>query len=383
MKDLSIYFQSIESGSYSEGDLGAFIQSNNNSFPEIESKGVALFYVPEHRGLGLQNGKVEALNFRKFLYDLKTHNCNVPIYDLGDLHPGQTVEDTYFAVANVVEELVKNDVLPIIIGGGQDLTFAQYKAYERLEQTINITAIDPKFDLGSPDGDLTTDDYLSQIISHKPCYLFNYSNIGYQTYLIKEEQRSLFQKMYFDLHRLGEVNADMTVSEPILRNTDLLSFDMTSIRNSDFQKNYHRLPNGFYGEQACQLARYAGISDKLTSVGFYNYLPQNDADGAAAHLLAQIIWFFIDGVNHRKGDFPIGTKKSYTKYIVTASDFQDAISFYKSDKSGRWWMEVPYPSNKSTKYNRHHLVPCNYSDYEKAMTDELPDLWWQTYQKLT
>ena len=75
--------------------------------------------------------------------------------------------------------------------------------------------------------------------------------------------------------------------------------------------------------------------------------------------------------------------KSYKKYIVATPDFEEAISFYKSDKSGRWWMEVPYPSNQSSRYSRHHLVPCNYSDYEKAMSDELPDLWWQTYQKLT
>ena len=197
MKDLSIYFQSIDSGDFSEGELGHFMQSNETSFPDIEPNGIALFYVPEHRGLGLENKKVEKLNLRSFLKKLKTHNCKVPIYDLGDLHPGQTIEDTYFAVTNVVEELMKFNVLPIVIGGGQDLTFAQYKAYERLEQTINITAIDPKFDLGTPDGDLTTDDFLSQIITHKPCYLFNYSNLGYQTYLIEEKYRLPSLQQYF------------------------------------------------------------------------------------------------------------------------------------------------------------------------------------------
>ena len=382
MKDISIYFTSIESPAVNSGDIGEVVETYSNDFPDIKNGGIAMFYVPEHRGLGLENKTEIESNFRKFFYALKKHTNDKPLYDLGNLLPGESIQDTYFALANVVEELVKNNVLPVIVGGGQDLTYAQYTAYERLEQTINITAIDPKFDLGTPDGKLTTDDFLSQIIAHKPCYLFNYSNIGYQTYLIDAEQRDLFQKMYFDLHRLGEVNQDITITEPILRNTDILSFDMTSIRESDFQKNYHQLPNGLYGEQACQMARYAGISDKLTSVGFYNYLPQNDSSGPAAHLLAQMIWFFIEGVNLRKGDFPVGNKKSYTKYRVASTDFKDEITFYKSDKSGRWWMEVPYPSNSKSKYNRHHLVPCNYSDYEKAMQDELPDLWWQTYQKL-
>lgn len=381
MKDISIYFQPLEKFDTVPGSMGEFVDYNFGSFPDIEAKGVAIFHVPEYRGLELSNTS-ERIQFRRFFADLKCHHKEVPVYDLGDILPGATRKDTFYAVANVVEELMKANVVPVIIGGGQDVTYAQYLAYERMEQVINITAVDPKFDLGVPEDDLTTDDYLSSIIAHKPCYLFNYSNIGYQTYLIDAQQRDLFQQMYFDLHRLGEVNQDITITEPILRNTDLLSFDLTSIRESDFPKNYHQLPNGLYGEQACQISRYAGISDKLTSVGFYNYLPQNDGSGVSANLLAQLVWFFIEGVNLRKGDFPIGTKKTYLKYIVTNDEIDQDINFYKSDKSGRWWMEVPYPGTENARYTRHHMVPCNYSDYEMAMNGDLPDLWWQTYQKL-
>jgi hypothetical protein len=33
-------------------------------------------------------------------------------------------------------------------------------------------------------------------------------------------------------------------------------------------------------------------------------------------------------------------------------------------------------------YERHHMVPCDSRDYELAMQNEMPDLWWKTYQKL-
>jgi formiminoglutamase len=31
---------------------------------------------------------------------------------------------------------------------------------------------------------------------------------------------------------------------------------------------------------------------------------------------------------------------------------------------------------------RFHLVPCQYDDYKTAVSGDMPDLWWRTYQKL-
>ena len=157
--------------------------------------------------------------------------------------------------------------------------------------------------------------------------------------------------------------------------------DLQSIRSSDFRGKHYDSPNGFYAEQICQITKYAGISDKLTSFGIFNLYPEGNTE-SSDHLIAQIIWYFIDGVSQRKGDFPIGSKKDYTKFLVNLEDFKEEIIFYKSDKSDRWWMEVPYPPQKESIYERHHLIPCDYQDYEKAMKNEVPNLWWKTYQKL-
>ena len=74
-------------------------------------------------------------------------------------------------------------------------------------------------------------------------------------------------------------------------------------------------------------------------------------------------------------------KSGYLKYHVSMKQAEQEIIFYKSEKSDRWWMEVPMPNDK-TRYERHHLVPCSYRDYETACRDEMPERWWQTYQKL-
>ena len=45
-------------------------------------------------------------------------------------------------------------------------------------------------------------------------------------------------------------------------------------------------------------------------------------------------------------------------------------------------MEVPNQANK-IKFERHHLIPCSYKDYESALQEEIPERWWQAFQKIS
>ena len=167
-----------------------------------------------------------------------------------------------------------------------------------------------------------------------------------------------------------------------MRNADLLSFDVSAIRYSDAPGNGNAGPNGFYGEEACQIVRYAGISDKLTSIGFYEMNPKLDRQGQTAHLVSQMIWYFIDGYYNRAHDFPFTNEEDYLKYRVTITDHKEEIVFFKSKKTDRWWMEIPLPAEQKIKYERHYLVPCSYKDYQEACNNDIPDRWWMVYQKL-
>ncbi|MFT5582411.1 MAG: formiminoglutamase [Psychromonas sp.] len=384
MKDLDIYFQPCgrETGGASNSLNSSIIRHEEGDFPDLKP-GIAIFYTPEFRrgDEALQGTSNDS--FRDHLYDLfPTYTWKMPIFDLGTIVPGEKVEDTYFAVSTVCAELVKNDIIPIVIGGSQDLTFAMYKGYEQLEQLINICSIDSRLDIGKPDEAFSSSNYVSQMLLQRPCYLFNFANVGCQAPFADKDEFELFEKLYFDVCRLGEFNMDFKKAEPHIRNTDILSIDLNSIRSSDFPSGNNKNPNGFYADQVCQIAKYSGLSDKLTSFGLFNTNPNQDSS-TANQLLAQIVWYFIDGVSQRKGDFPIGTKKDYMRFSVHLDDFsEEELVFLKSHKTERWWMEVPYPPQNGQKYLRHHMVPCDKDDYERAMKNEIPDLWWKTYQKL-
>ncbi len=382
MKDLSIYFQPLAVQGENQG-LGEYIeQHTENNFPDLKKKSVALFYVPEYRNGEVQFQGQSNDSFRNHLYQLnQSENWKMSIADLGNLLPGERIDDTYFAVRQVVSELVKNEIIPILIGGSQDLTYAMYQGFEELEQMINAMSIDYKLDIGDPEEALSSDAFVNRLLMHRPCFLFNYAALGVQAPFVKKEELLLFDKLFFDMVRLGEFSADFRVAEPHLRNSDLLSIDLNVLRSPDFPNgNVHR-PNGLYNHELCQIAKYAGISDKLSALGIFNLTPQEDQELAHASL-AQVIWYFLDGIAQRVGDFPVGLKKNYTKFTVFLDELDHDLVFFKSDKSARWWMEVPYPPLEGVKFERHHMVPCNKSDYDNALKGDIPNLWWKTYQKL-
>lgn len=350
-------------------------------FPDLSDVQIVLLGVQDGRRFGAVNMNRGADIIREKLYGLFHHGAEVKVADLGNIAQGNEPSDTDHAVKTVVKSLIDRNIAVIIIGGSQDLTYANYSAYEVLESTINVAIVDSKIDLGEFRDDLSPDNFLSKIVIHDPSYLFNLSVLGYQTYYNDPATIELLEKLYFDAHRLGVLNGDVKNTEPLFRNADLISFDLSALANQAAPGSGQ--PNGFSGEDFCQMARYAGISDKTTSFGIYNYVPVNDPTGQTALLIAQSIWCIIDGFSHRFREFPLMSKKNFIEYKVQMPDNADEISFFKSKRTDKWWVNVPYAGNATNrKVGRHHVVPCTYADYELACNGEVPDMWWRTYQKL-
>jgi len=384
MKDFSIFCTPISDNDQKEYSAGPKTLGSKMHFhvgEEIE-KGVKIAFlgVKESRGSSVFSVKDSPDSVRKQLYKLYP-GVDVSCIDIGNIEAGESQTDTLFALSEVLTELIKKDIIPVVIGGSQELTLGIYKAFEKLQLIINLTTIDRKIDFQAIN-ETTADSYLKDILLAKPNYLFSYSNLGNQSYYLDPDNMHMMHKLFFDSKRLGELQANMELAEPILRNSNIVSFDLNCIRQSEVPGTSFASPNGFFGNEACQLARYAGISDKLNVIGFFEMTPEFDMLNQTAQLVAQMIWYFLDGVGSRKNESPISNSKYYTNYKVVISNTEEELTFIKSQKSGRWWMKIPYPPSKKRKFERHHLVPCSYSDYETALKDEMPDLWINTYNRI-
>jgi formiminoglutamase len=349
--------------------------------PDLDGMQIAFIGVMEDRGSDNAGAAQSPDQVRKYLYPLYWGNWAIKACDLGNIYAGEKVNDTFVALREVCSALLKKSIIPVIIGGSQDVCYGNFRAYDQLEQTVNLVSIDAQFDLGKQDEKLNHRSFLSHIVLQKPYILYNFSNIGYQTYFVNQEEIDLMERMFFELYRLGKMRNNISESEPILRDADMVSFDISAVKQSDAPGNTFHSPNGFSGEEACAIARYSGISDKVSSFGIYECNALADKEGRTAHLVAQMIWYFLEGFSQRKGDYPFASKKEYQKFIVLINDGQYELVFYKSPLSGRWWIEVPVKDNPGLSSERHTLIPCSYSDYLEAMKNEIPERWWKAMKK--
>jgi arginase family enzyme len=345
------------------------------NFPDLETASLAIIGVLDNRGQNDSKPGIHLNYIRKEFYSLYPGNWHKNIIDLGNVAAGETLQDTYYAVKSLVAELVKGKVIPVILGGGHDLAYAIYRGYDNLEQMVNYVSIDSKFDFGKEDEIISSRSFLTRMIVEEPHNLFNYSNIGYQTYFNAQEEIDLVEKLYFDAYRLGEVCNDITIAEPVFRDADFVSIDMTAVKSSDSGNIVKFVPNGFDGKEICTLARYSGISDKVSAFGIFNH----DDTRQESVLIAQVLWYFIEGVHYRSHEYPFGSREHYIKYIVPMED--EELVFFKSDRTERWWIEIPKGTRGNNKIKNTTLLPCSYKDYLSACSNEVPERLWKAQRK--
>ena len=200
------------------------IHSETGGLPQMEGVKLAIFGVNESRNsFEKKQTPIDISAIRKQLYKLMFGNWSATIVDLGDVPQGAEVTDTYFVVKELVASLLEDKIVPIVIGATQDITYPIYRGFDHLNQMVNLVAIDSRFDFGSQDAIISSHSYMSRIITEKPNILFNFSNLGYQSYFNAQEELDLMDKLFFDRYRLGEVSADLQIAEPVLRHAHLVS----------------------------------------------------------------------------------------------------------------------------------------------------------------
>lgn len=381
--NLSAYFKPIaESLLHSNYPINALVRSIHvygEAFPDLRGMQIAFIGLTETRGVkDAESMERSTFEIREKFYALKKGDGLYKIADLGDLCCGDSREDTIAAMKTVGEYLLKHEILPVFFGGSHDLDMGQYLAYEHLDKMVSLVTIDSKIDMedeGSPGGRHSQD-----IILYQPNFLFNYSHVAYQSFLVDKDLLNVFEKLFFEHVRLGVLNANFKDVEPIIRNADLVSFDVAAIRSSDAPGAYDAQPFGLSGEQACQLCRFAGLNEKLSSFGIYGYQPYyDDSRNKTASVIATMLWYFIDGFYERRDSLSF-SGSDYMKYTVSLNDDRGFLVFYKSIKSEKWWMEIP--PNTSGKFGRSHVIPCSYDDYQIAQKGEVPERWINAQLKL-
>lgn len=372
--DLKMFFEPVGiEASRKPGFVQSSIYVNTHKMPDHDGLDIALIGLDEYRGEEISESTGSALAIRKELYSLTKGSGDYGIVDLGNLRSGPTHEDTLLRIKEVGDYLMNKGILPVYFGGSHDLDVGQFYSYEESNKLITLLSLDNKIDL---EGDLPSQSHHAKILKHAPNYLFHINHLGYQSYLTTEGSRDLIEELSFESLRLGELRKNFKETEPFIRQADMISFDVASIKS--MPGSTASKPFGFTGEEACQICWYAGMNEKLSSIGIYGYNGTIDKEENGAFIVATMIWYFIEGYYNRKGDKSFFTN-DYLVYEVQTGK-TEALKFYKSKLSERWWVEIPKVNNGP--FNRNRIIACSYSEYEAALNGELSDRWMKFMDKV-
>ena len=374
--DLNLFFSPVDEIIFDDissvSSICKSININSSKIPDLKGHDLALIGITENRGNDKNTGVANAADeIRRKFYRLKRGKGSYHIIDLGNLNNGVDLDETYGRLKEVCEFLIGQGILPLIFGGSHDMSLGQFYGYEGLEKLISVLNVDALLDLDE-EGPANSS-HLHKMLVYEPNFLFNYSHLAYQSYLIESSSIEVLERLYFETYRVGMLRQVLEEMEPVIREADMLSFDITAIRSSDAPGNINAQPFGLSGEEACQICWYAGINDKLSSAGFYEYNPDHDDESKkTASVVATMIWYFVEGFYDRKNEGGFSSN-DYLKYVVDMPGSQPStIVFYKSKLSEKWWLEVPSESSVSA-FGRNSLVPCAYADFQTASNGEVPD----------
>ncbi|MDA0331246.1 MAG: formimidoylglutamase [Flavobacteriaceae bacterium] len=340
--------------------------TKESGIPDLNSSNLCLIGISETRNSYFQSDLQDLNLLRKELYNLKQGKWKITISDLGDLPNGSNVEDTYHALYDICKELYSKKITLVIIGGSNDIIYPIFKSFDSHSKKVNIVSIDNQFDLYQDSDIISGRTYMNKIILDDSNKLNDFTNIGYQRHLCSYEEIELMEKLFFEKISLGEILENNMKAEPIIRDADIVGFDMKSL---SFSANSN--PSGIDSRLACILSKYVGQSNKISFFGLFD-LNKNEVSNK---LYSEIIWYFIDSFNNRTIESNFDDSQLFFKYIVQTSG-RDII-FYKSKISERWWMTINLSSNEKIKF-----LPCLESDYQDALNDNIPIRWLKASKRI-
>jgi formiminoglutamase len=379
--DIRYYFDKINFSAYYDSghlnwkySLGAVIEKNSNALTKenIHKLNIAIVGVPFDSRKEDTYSADATDKIRAQLYMLSGYNSKISIADFGNLKPASSVKGNFQALRDIVEYFNELNIVTVVIGGSQDLSVGICEAFAR-HTFFSFTTVDAFLDVKKAKEPFNSSNYLSRLFSYQP-QIFQFNIIGFQTHYLPSGYLDKLKTVSEHI-RLGSLRDNIAMAEPVFRNTDFLSFDITSLKNPEAPGSSKVNPNGLRCEEACQLAKYAGLSNRIKVFGLFEVEPANDQNDLTVAIAAQIIWYFVEGFINRGSETP-DVAQNNIKYQVEVDNIDNPIVFYKNTITSQWWMEIE--TSEKTKLN----IACSEKEYGQASSNEVPELWLKYLQKI-
>lgn len=278
--------------------LGEIVPNNN-----YEEASIVIIGCPQDEGVKRNQGREGAAlapdAIRREFYKLTPFGITKKICDLGNINIEDTLEATHDRHTEIVSQLLKDEKIVIVLGGGNDISYADGSAMAQTYGDTNWIAInvDAHFDVredkqrnsGTPYRQLLEEKHL------RPDYFYE---VGYQSQFASPVYHKYLRDLgvnLLSLEQLRETESPDAQMREAVRNKFIshsqslnifFGFDLDAVRSSDAPGTSAPSPVGLRSGEFLNLVSYAGSLVNTKIVEFSEVNPNFDIDNRTAKLVA-------------------------------------------------------------------------------------------------
>ncbi len=339
-------FMPFENQMYEKWQMGNLLSA------DIKEAGIAMVWVSDYRGAEGDFVMKKFEEVRENFYRLSANDFDIPIYDFGRLISGKTLEDTSYILQEILLFCHEQNIIPIVIGGGNGLSYDLYASLNEMQKNINYTHISSCISFSSEEKGINDGNYLTRIFSNKSFSVGRFSLLGYQRHLNNNALFDVMRDMQFDVVRLAEMMGKIDKVEPFLREADLVTVNCDVVESFAAPFSINPQVNGLNRREICACMKEVGMSENLKSVGIFNY--NFDTKNLLNHqLLAQMLWYLIEGINIQKKHPKQHKFETYSLMI------ESEVFVFRRDVFRNLWY---FGGVEGT----DEWLPCTFEDYNDA-----------------
>lgn len=275
---------------------------------DYETAQIIILGCPQDEGVARNKGRIGAAlapdAIRTQFYKLTPFGISAKVFDAGDTIIQNTLEATHDIHTQIVEQVLRDGKQLIVLGGGNDVSYADGAAMQKVFGSENWLAIniDAHFDvrLDTPRNSGTP---YRQLLDERLLNPKNFYEVAYQPQAASPVYFEFLQKLGVNLISLDEYqnsNFNSHIENKILTSGSSLSaffgFDVDSVRAADAPGVSAPSPLGLSAKEFVNLAGIAGDSPQTKIIEFTEVNPNFDVDNRTAKLVAVAMHKFLSKI---------------------------------------------------------------------------------------
>lgn len=289
----------------------------------LETADVAIIGAPDDRGIianmGREGARLGPRAIRKSFYRLtpgfKPFLTELVMVDLGDIRTqGLSLKEVHEALKEVVAEVIRRGVFPIVLGGGHDLAYPDLcglvDGLSLKEGDLGVINVDSHLDVREMEHGITSGTAFYRALTELPSKALRGEN--FVEYAVQELHNSPYYYNWL-LERHCEILTLKTVQgrpiETFLQalqtagegtRCTAVSIDIDVARSTDAPGASASNPNGLSAQDLDKIAQLVGRESRVKLMDILEMSPPYDEGGRTAALCASVMFWFLKGLCDRR-----------------------------------------------------------------------------------